>query len=142
MRSTWRLSLAIVFVLAACESDRGPGGEPDRGDSGPGVDVARSDAAADSGMPQGDAGAEDTGLVGGLIPVPPNTPADLWIDTEPNDTPSQAVPVGILAGALWLGFGASSSRIASNGDTDFYVFRTGDTTSLMRLPPMQICADD
>jgi len=95
---------------------------------------------ADATMAGGlDATAMDAMAMAPLVPVPPMTGAFDWPDIEPNDTAAQAVPVGILEGAMWMGFGATPSRIATNTDTDFYVFRTGNAASLVGQQPMSVC---
>ena len=146
MISKGRWAIAMIFAIAACESDRSPGGGGVHGggDSGIGSDVARTDAS-DAGQMDamgGDAEPTDNGMMAVQVPDPPTTPANSWDDVEPNDTAGQAVPVGQLAGALWMGFGAVPSKIASNTDSDWYVFRTGDATSLMNTAGLLVCSND
>ena len=60
------------------------------------IRCAEGDSLMDAGPPDtgiADAGALDSG-VETQIPTPPMTIAAEWPDTEPNDTPEQAVPVG------------------------------------------------
>lgn len=99
------------------------------------VRCAEGEAPMDAGPPDTgivDAGAPDGG-VEPLIPTPPMTTAAEWPDTEPNDTPEQAVPVGVIEEAVWMGFSMPLNAVNSDGDVDFYVFRTPDAEGLMQL---------
>ncbi|MCA9492869.1 MAG: hypothetical protein KC621_23215 [Myxococcales bacterium] len=99
------------------------------------IRCAEGDSLMDAGPPDtgiADAGALDSG-VETQIPTPPMTIAAEWPDTEPNDTPEQAVPVGVIEEAVWMGFSMPLNAINDDDDVDFYVFRTPDAEGLMRL---------
>ena len=137
------LGIVLSFVLiTGCDETRGSGGDP-RPSGGTGnstvADAGPSDAGpSDTGGMVTDAMVADTGMMQALIPVPPMTAANEWPDVEPNDTPAQAVPVGMLQFAFWMGFGMPLNMFSSNTDVDYYVFRTGDAASLTNVL-LQIC---
>ncbi|MBI2374118.1 MAG: hypothetical protein HYV07_08970 [Deltaproteobacteria bacterium] len=139
-----RLVVAVALV-SACE-DRTP--RPTRtvradgslaADGSIPLDGSSPDAAGGDASPN-DSGSDDSGMMALLIPDPPTTSADEWPDTEPNDTPDHAVPVGVLNFAFWMGFGSEPNQIATDTDVDYYVFRTG--ADLAGFAPLQICASD
>lgn len=78
------------------------------------------------------AGSDGAGpdMAGGVIPDPGTEVGGEWTDVEPNDTPSQATPVGVLNGPAWVGFVEPFTEIASTTDVDYFVFKTADAASL------------
>jgi hypothetical protein len=60
--------------------------------------------------------------------------------TEPNDTPSQATPLGTAGGTaitLWV----SDNTFTTTDEADYFVFNTGATTTSFSLGFGGICAD-
>jgi hypothetical protein len=129
-------------------ADSGSASSADSGmstvDSGPA-------SGADSGMSTADAmvadsgGAPDTGtMMGGLVPDPGTMAASFdWLDIEPDDTPAEAVPRGILNSGVWFGTGNPASEISKiNNDTDvdWYVFRTPADAPTRDMISIQVCS--
>jgi hypothetical protein len=101
---------ATIALVAACGG--GDGGSPDSGGNGP------------------DAAGPD-GAVAELVPDPGTVEAGEWTDVEPNDTPGNATPVGIMNGPVWAGFVEPYTQIGSTTDVDWYVFKTKDAATLV-----------
>jgi hypothetical protein len=91
-----------------------------------GGDGAKSDGGA--GAPDG---SGPDAVVSEIIPDPGTVEAGEWTDQEPNDTPGQATPVGIMNGPVWAGFVEPYTTIQSVTDVDWFVFRTKDQASLV-----------
>jgi hypothetical protein len=136
---SWRWYFAALFTIAAC-SDNGGGNRPDSGRPGSNTDGSiATDASSIDATSSMDASAADAlvsmdAQVAGNIPEPPMSPADEWADREPNDTPDQAVPVGMIQYALWMGFSQPTTMINRTDDVDYFVFRTGaDASAFMSI---------
>jgi hypothetical protein len=91
------------------------------------IDAATVDALAalDAATLDAPAGA-DAGVVH-VIPDPgTGTMAFFWPDTEPNDTPEQAVPLGIGSGQIgpYIGPQGTGSHLGGADVADYFVFRT------------------
>ena len=115
--SSWVLALALgafVALAPACGRDR-------RFDD--------DDDTAGDGDADGD-GDGDGDADGDVVPDPGEVVGGEWTDIEPNDDPSHAVPVGILAGPVWAGFAEPFTQLESTDDTDFFVFATGEAATL------------
>ena len=139
--------LALVVVALGCDSARrtgsGPGtGTQTRTDTGSSTVAMDAGALADAaGMADTGAMTADTGVVvtdsgmmmGGPIPDPGTETNAEFTNSEPNDTPAQATPVGILTGPIWAGFVMPYAMIDNNTDSDFFVFKTGNQASLANL---------
>ena len=99
--------VVVAVALGACGSDGG-GGQP-------------SDATAGSDDAPIAATVPDPGA--GAIPFS-------WPDTEPNDTPSQAVTLGTSTGAgeaTWFDGTATSGQLGAGDQHDYFVFRSSAT---------------
>jgi hypothetical protein len=113
-----RLLIAVSVLVAAC----GGGGDDDQQDAAGNPDVAGApDAPGASTLPE--PGTEDGGE---------------WTDVEPNDTPGDATPVGVVNGPIWAGFVEPYTTIDSPTDVDFYVFRAPGAAELGNVN-MQFC---
>jgi hypothetical protein len=121
-RSSALLAILLAFATTttACGRDRKGDDDDDDDDGG----IHPSDAGDVDGS------AEVDGSSGELVPDPGDAVGGEWTDIEPNDDPSHAVPVGVLAGPVWAGFVEPFTQIASADDTDFFVFRTGEEATL------------
>ncbi len=136
MRHVRVRSAVALLLIVGCSNRDHPAGTRDVGprDSGGPVDAAMDaggnddTGVADIGV-GGDSGVEDVGMAA-LVPDPGTGTGLEWTDVEPNDDPSHAVPQGILAGPVWMGFAMPFTAINSATDVDFFVFRTGDAASL------------
>lgn len=143
MLAATRFSLAVL-VAALSGALLSCGGGYTSGSAGGGGDTTTSTAGA-GGATGGAGGTTATGgATGGAggdmgtIPDPGTTVGGEWTDVEPNDTPSQAVPVGILNGSVWMGFADPVTAISSPTDVDYFVFKTGDAASLAN-DNIQVC---
>jgi hypothetical protein len=137
LRSSCALFILGCALAAACgdtrpRSSSGNGGDGG-GDGGAGGTAGIGGAGASSSS-AGGAGGGDTGP----IPDPGMQMGAEWTDIEPNDIPSQAVPVGIMTGPIWAGFVMPYTAISSPTDVDYFVFKTGDAASLANVN-IQIC---
>ncbi|NUP11415.1 MAG: hypothetical protein HOW73_35670 [Polyangiaceae bacterium] len=126
------LSLAAVFALA-CGDDGTTGGSGPGGGSEGGTAQGGDGGAASTGgqAPGGQApgGSDQGGMQAGMIPDPGPQMDGEWVDVEPNDTPSQAVPMGTLTGPIWAGFMEPYTAINPEDDVDYFVFKTGGDVS-------------
>jgi hypothetical protein len=116
--------LVLGFALfAGCGDDTGASG-------GGGNDATTASSSANSTASVASSGnataamSSSTGMAG-LIPDPGNEMNGEWTDIEPNDLPSQAVPMGILTGPIWAGFVEPYTAIDPETDVDYFVFKTG-----------------
>lgn len=131
-RWAWLLGIALVAVglgAAGCGDDESNGGSGPTGAGGATTGVGG--AGGDTGG-TGGAGGATTGTGGGMgtVPDPGTAMGGEWTDVEPNDTPSQAVPVGTILGSAWMGFAQPYTAINPETDVDYFVFRTADAASL------------
>ena len=140
-----RLWVAAASLSALClVSGCGGGGTTGATEGGGGT--AQTGGTGGTGGMGGTAGTGMGGNPGGggsggtmeLIPDPGMVAGGEWTDVEPNDTPGQAVPVGILNGPVWAGFVEPYTAISSPTDVDYFVFRSGDAASLPNVN-IQIC---
>ncbi|MFO0553920.1 MAG: hypothetical protein U0271_36400 [Polyangiaceae bacterium] len=134
-RARFSLGVAAAFALlgaVACGDD-GTGGSGATGATGTGGETAGgAGGAATGGNSSGGAG----GMVAFIIPDPGPGMDGEWIDTEPNDTPDHAVPMGTQTGPIWAGFMEPYTAINPETDVDYFVFKTGaDVTNIN----MQLC---
>ncbi|HTM20874.1 MAG TPA: hypothetical protein VL172_10210 [Kofleriaceae bacterium] len=108
-----RTAVAAIFLLAAC------------GGGGGGADGGGDD--------------DIDGAVAGLVPDPGNAAIPFsWPDTEPNDTPQQAVPLGtsVNAGeATWFDGTAESGSLGGTDRADFFVFRSSPQGGMFHAAP-------
>jgi len=117
--------IAICVVVAACDESSGASGAIDAPVAFDAPTVADATAL--------DASATDGG-VEHAIPDPGTGPMSAsWPDTEPNDTPEQAVPLGVGRGQIgpYVGGLAGSGHLGDGDAADYFVFRTSadlDTT--------------
>lgn len=120
-----RALVTFTFLLClACGSDapNAPPDSPVAGDAptAPGADAPSPDARllADGGgaVPR----VPDPGT--GAMPMS-------WPDTEPNDTPEQAVPLGVGAGQIgpYIEFFGNGGHLGGGDEADYFVFKTGTT---------------
>ena len=124
--------LVLLAVLAGCGTrDRTNTGPRPNADATPMADALTDASDDDAGA--GDMGTPDNGVADmgvALVPDPGTDTNTEWTDVEPNDDPSTAVPQGILAGPVWMGFVMPYTTINDDTDVDYFVFRTGDAASL------------
>lgn len=74
------------------------------------------------------------------VPDPGTQVGKTWTDVEPNDTPDKAFPGGVLSFAFWMGFAQPATKIGTNTDVDFFVFKTGDAASITGIGgPLSVC---
>src|SRR5689334_14060976 len=119
MRAVIRLFLGAAAVLslsAAIGCGDGSAGTTGGSAGNSGTAGATNTGGSGTGSNSGGTGTgTGTGTGGDTGPVPdPGTAmgAD-WTDVEPNDQPSQAVPVGIVTGSIWMGFADPPTAISS-----------------------------
>src|SRR5262249_47266958 len=109
-----RLLCLVALALAACSDSaqsEGPASPPDAALPDATLPDARADAA--------------TALV---IPDPGTGPMpQVWPVTEPNDTPEQAVALGVGLGQIgpYVGLFGAGGHIGGGDEADWFVFRTG-----------------
>jgi hypothetical protein len=124
MHRAFRLPLAACLFSAAALGGGCSGTDKNPGETG-----------GAGGEPWGGSGG--TGGAGGaamgMIPDPGSTVGGEWTDVEPNDKPSQAVPVGIVEGPIWMGFASPVTAMSSPADVDYFVFRTGADATLANV---------
>jgi hypothetical protein len=96
------------------------------------------DAALPDGPEAADAMAQLADSSSAPIPVVPDPgtgPLPMaWPDTEPNDTPEQAVPIGMGAGQIgpYIGlFDAEDGHLGAGDEADYFVFRTAPVVTSM-----------
>ncbi len=116
-------ALGLTLGLAGCGDDTGSGGSA-------GSTTTTASGTTQAGTTSTQASTSTTVAststgVGGLIPDPGNGMNGEWTDIEPNDLPSQAVPMGILSGPIWAGFVMPYTAINPATDVDYFVFKTG-----------------
>lgn len=131
MKPIFLQSLGVALLIAAgCAEEKAT--DDDDGNT---VASVQASATGSGGMGSGGmaAGGEGTGGMMGLIPDPGNEPAGEWTDMEPNDSPSQATPMGVLTGPIWMGFVEPYTAINPATDVDYFVFKTGDAASLENI---------
>jgi hypothetical protein len=125
----------VVLVCAACGGSDGPTAAIDAAVQPDAVAVV--DAASTPDAPVVDAAVSDaaTASDAGDVHVIPNPGtgkmAFIWPDTEPNDTPEQAVPLGIGSGQIgpYIGLPAGAgSHLGGDDVADYFVFRTSPDT--------------
>src|SRR5262245_19138357 len=100
--------------------------------------VAMSVAACGGGGSSGSGGGG--GSSGGSIPAPGsgNDVDNDFKSSEPNDTPSQATPLGKAMGKdvyVWV----SGNTIGGGDDTDYFVFESGSTAGNFTLGMSGLC---
>lgn len=88
----------------------------------------------DGGQGQDSGSAQDSGMGGcqGCVPDPGTSDAvdQNWGDTEPNDTPAQATPLGTALNgsiAAWV----NGNTIGGSDSTDYFVFRSASTSGTL-----------
>jgi hypothetical protein len=94
------------------------------------------DAPVDASAPGDAASAADARIADGrladagpivVVPDPGTDPMPMsWPDTEPNDTPEQAVRLGVGSGQIgpYVGFRAGGGHLGGGDAADAFVFRT------------------
>jgi hypothetical protein len=113
--------VAVVVTALACGDSGSTTGDSTSGSGGTtGSSVASTGGASSVGT---------GGAMAGLIPDPGTEMNGEWVDTEPNDTPAQAVPMGTLTGPIWAGFTEPYTAINPEDDVDYFVFKTGPDVS-------------
>ena len=146
-RSTWATAALVAGAIGAASMAVGCGGDDSTTTGGTGTTSATTTSSAPTGGPTGSGGAgggsattststSTTG--GGTVPDPGDAMGAEWTDIEPNEAPSDAVPVGILAGPVWAGFVQPYTAINPEDDVDYFVFKTGDAASLANVY-VQLC---
>jgi hypothetical protein len=131
----WLIGAALIATLG-CEEERSKTDDDDGSTASSTQATGGMAMGGSGGSPNG--GAGPGGMMTGMIPDPGNQPSGEWTDVEPNDTPSQATPMGILTGPMWMGFTEPLTAINPATDVDYFVFKTGDATSLANVY-MSIC---
>lgn len=111
------LSVCLLLAAAACDAS----GSIDAGSSTDAMNARLDASGADSG-PNVDAGSVP------VVPDPGTGPLPFaWADTEPNDTPEQAVRIGLGSGQIgpYIGlFEAPDGHLGGGDEVDYFVFRT------------------
>ncbi len=129
LMNRWSIAASLVCVcVASCSDDTtNPSGPTGPGGGGQGGESTSSTSQGAAGA--GAAGAGGTSA--GPIPDPGTVMNGEWVDTEPNDTPDQAVPMGILTGPIWAGFVEPYTALNPEDDVDYFVFKTdADVTNV------------
>jgi hypothetical protein len=131
MNKLWLSLLGAALIAAGCDD------EPRERDEGSTTASATKASTSGSGGLGGMGGAANGGAgpggMMGMIPDPGNQPSGEWTDMEPNNTPSQATPMGVLTGPIWAGFTDPLTAINPATDVDYFVFKTGDAASLANV---------
>ena len=133
-------SLSVLCLVSGCDgSSQGTteGGTAQTGGAG-GTGGTGTGGNTGGGGGTGTGGGGGTGGAAEPIPDPGTVMGGEWTDVEPNDKPSQAVPVGILNGPVWMGFADPYTAISSPTDVDYFVFKSTDAAGLPNVN-IQIC---
>jgi hypothetical protein len=128
LRSFSALSLTIALALGCGEDETKNRSGSDNTTSAGGSTSSQGGGGTMMVGPGGTGGTGGGGMV--MVPPPGDMQAFEWPDTEPNDTPGQATPVGVFEGALWMGFSMPPSAIDPEDDIDFYVFKMPATVQV------------
>jgi hypothetical protein len=129
---TW--SLALAQVLLSCGAEVSSRDAPVFADArgaadAPAADAASADPDAAPTVPDA-AHPADAGPVY-VIPDPgTGKMAFSWPDREPNDTPAQAVPLGVGEGQIgpYIEAQTGKTHIGGSDVADYFVFRTSSQT--------------
>jgi hypothetical protein len=135
------MRLLAIMLLAACDSASPMMENPDLSMMAAGHDLAMQPGADLAGADLATAMTGDMAKVtSGGIPDPGagSMVDNNFGDVEPNDTPATATPLGTSAQAnvyLWV-----SNNTGGGTDTsDYYVFKTGATSTMFTLSTAGIC---
>lgn len=120
--------LALTLLLGCGDDSGSTGGGGDSTSTTTTTATTGATSTSESSSSSTGTATTSTGMMG-LIPDPGNEMNGEWTDIEPNDTPDQAVPMGILTGPIWAGFVAPYTAINPETDVDYFVFKTGADTS-------------
>jgi hypothetical protein len=112
-----------------------------------GVACGRSEVTTDAAPPIDamdiDASVVDSGSVH-VVPDPGTMRMQFaWPDTEPNDTPEQAVPLGVGSGGQigpYIGPMGGGSTLGGGDNADYFVFRTAPVAGATFIA--NVCWDD
>src|SRR5262245_34465790 len=123
-----RCTLAFALAMSCGDNAnlRGDGGADPDGPTA--ADASAMDAIAD--------GNTGDGSVIPVVPDPGQMPF-VWADTEPNDTPEQAVPMGIADAGFWAPYNFDG-HLGGADTADYFVFRS---SNLMTMATFVFCWD-
>lgn len=137
MRSALSLGSASLCLVAAVALVGCDGGTPQSAGGG-GAGTTTDGGGGNGGAPSEGGGGAGGMAMGETVPDPGTVMGGEWTDVEPNDSASQAVPVGIMNGPVWMGFAEPYTAIGSNTDVDNFVFKSPDAATLPNVN-IQIC---